>query len=68
MPMYVKTWTKSGATYASVYRSDRVGGKVKTTEVAYLGRVEPSQLPYLKAAYAKRKPKLVYEDGSEFQG
>lgn len=66
--MYIKTWTKAGAIYASVYRSDRVGGKVKTTEVAYLGKVEESQLPYLRAAYAKKKPRLVYEDGTEYKG
>ena len=66
--MYLKTWKKSDAIYASIYRSVRVGGKVKTEEVAYLGRVEGSQIPYLKAAFAQTKPKLVYEDGTEFQG
>lgn len=48
---------------AAVMRSDRVRGKVVQTTVAYLGRVEEDQIPYLKAAYAKRKPRLVWDDG-----
>jgi len=52
--------------YASVVRNDRVKGKVIQTTIAYLGIVEEEQIPYLKAAYAKRKPKLVYEDGTEY--
>ena len=52
--------------YASVVRNDRTKGKVNQTTVAYLGLVEEEQIPYLKAAYARRKPKLVYEDGTEY--
>ena len=48
--------------YASVVRSDRVGGRVVQTTVAYIGAVEEEQIPYLKAAYAKRKPRLVWDD------
>lgn len=47
---------------AAVMRSDRVKGKVVHTTVAYLGRVEEEQIPYLKAAYAKKKPRLVWDD------
>ena len=47
---------------AAVMRSDRVKGKVVQTTVAYLGRVEEDQIPYLKAAYAKKKPRLVWDD------
>ena len=45
---------------ASIMRSDRVKGKVVQTTVAYIGRVEEDQIPYLKAAYAKKKPRLVW--------
>ena len=48
--------------YASVVRSDRVGGKVVQTTVAYIGAVEEEQVPYLKAAYAKKKPRLVWDE------
>ena len=48
--------------YASVVRSDRVEGKVTQTTVAYIGAVEEEQIPYLKAAYAKKKPRLVWDD------
>lgn len=48
--------------YASLVRGDRVGGRVVQTTVAYLGRVEEDQVPFLKAAYAKRKPRLVWDD------
>ncbi len=59
---------KNGQTmyYASVVRSDRVKGKVVQKTVAYIGGVEKEQIPYLKAAFAKHKPKLVYEDGSVY--
>lgn len=46
---------------ASIMRSDRVKGKVVQTTVAYIGRVEEDQIPYLKAAYAKKKPRLVWD-------
>lgn len=52
--------------YAALVRNDRVKGKVVQTVVAYLGTVEEDQIPYLKAAYAKDKPKLVYKDGTEY--
>jgi hypothetical protein len=47
---------------ASIMRSDRVKGKVVQSTVAYIGRVEEDQIPYLKAAYAKKKPRLVWDD------
>ena len=50
------------AYYASLVRADRVDGKVVQTTIAYLGRVEEDQIPYLKAAYAKKKPRLVWDD------
>ena len=48
--------------YASVVRSDRVDGKVVQTTVAYIGAVDEDQIPYLKAAYAKKKPRLVWDE------
>ena len=48
--------------YASVVRTDRIDGKVVQTCVAYIGVVEEDQIPYLKAAYAKKKPRLVWDD------
>lgn len=42
--------------YASLVRADRKGGKVVQTTIAYLGRVEEDQIPFLKAAYAKKNP------------
>lgn len=64
--MFIKILTKiySGKKhhYASLVENKRVGGKVKQTVLAYLGPVTEEQIPYLKAAYAKKKPRLVYED------
>ena len=48
--------------YASLCKSDWVDGKPKQTTVAYLGRVEEDQVPFLKAAYSKKKPRLVWDD------
>ena len=48
--------------YASVVRSDRVDGRVVQTTVAYIGAVEEDQIPYLRAAYAKKKPRLVWDE------
>jgi hypothetical protein len=39
-----------------------VDGKVVQTVRANFGAVMPEQIPYLKAAYAKKKPRLVYDD------
>jgi hypothetical protein len=69
--MYVRIQQRAGKSgailrYASVVRSDRVKDKVVQTTVAYLGVVEEEQIPYLKAAYAKDKPRLVYDDGTEY--
>ena len=48
--------------YASLVENNRVNGKVVQTVRAYLGPVALEQIPYLKAAYAKKKPRLVYDD------
>ena len=48
--------------YASLVENKRVNGHVKQTVKAYLGPVTEDQIPFLKAAYAQKKPKLVYTD------
>ncbi|MBS5685632.1 2-C-methyl-D-erythritol 4-phosphate cytidylyltransferase [Erysipelatoclostridium sp. DFI.2.3] len=45
-------------------KSTRNGTKVSQETVAYLGEVTFDQIPYLKAAYAKNKPLLVYPEES----
>ena len=60
--MYVRSWNKGNKIYASVVKSKRVGNKVIQETIVYLGEVTVEQLPYLKAAYAKKKPRLVYEE------
>lgn len=51
--------------FAAVMRCDRVKGKVVQKTVSYIGAVEEEQIPYLRAAYAKIKPKLVWNDDSK---
>jgi len=48
--------------YASLVENNRVNGKVVQTVRANLGPVTIDQIPYLKAAYARKKPRLVYDD------
>ena len=61
--MFIKTTKyKDGTYYASLVESFREDGKVKHKTFAYLGVVTDEQLPYLKAAYSKNKPKLVYDE------
>jgi len=66
--MFVRTWKKSNTIYASVVESVRLNGKVIQKNVLYLGAVEENQVPYLKAAFMKDKPKLVYKDGTTYEG
>lgn len=47
--------------YASVVENKRVGGKVVQRTVLNIGRVEPEQVPYLRAAWAKKRPRLVWD-------
>jgi hypothetical protein len=39
--------------------------KVVQSIIANLGPVTEDQIPYLKAAYAKKKPRLVYDETPE---
>lgn len=64
--MFIRILTKNYGNkkhyYASLVENKRVNGKVIQTVKAYLGAVTEDQIPYLKAAYAKRKPRLVYDE------
>lgn len=60
--MFVRTWKKGNKIYASVVKSVRHGKTVKQEIIVYLGEVTEEQIPYLKAAYAKKKPRLVYDE------
>lgn len=64
--MFVKVLKKTvGGTihyYASVVENHKVNGKTVQTVVRNLGPVTEEQIPYLKAAWAKNKPKLVYDE------
>lgn len=66
--MFIKILTKNVGGrkryYASLVENKRVDGKVVQTVKANLGPVTEDQIPYLKAAYAKKKPRLVYDDDS----
>jgi len=67
--LFIKILTKKYAGkahyYASLVKNKREKNQVKQTVIAYLGPVTEDQIPYLKAAYAKKKPRLVYDDGSK---
>lgn len=64
--MFIKILTKTFGTtthyYASLVKNKREGDKVRQYVIAYLGAVTKEQIPYLKAAYAKKKPRLVYDE------
>lgn len=57
-----KTYKEKTHYYASLVENKRVNGRVLQTVKAHLGPVTKEQIPYLKAAYAENKPKLVYGD------
>ena len=66
--MFVRTHRRrladgSVATYACVVESAREGGRHVQRTVLNLGRVEESQLPYLRAAWMDEgsRPRLVWE-------
>lgn len=64
--MFIKILTKTinndKRYYASLVENKRIEGKVVQVVKANLGAVTEEQIPYLKAAYAKKKPRLVYDD------
>lgn len=64
--MFIKITTKTYGDkkhyYASLVENKRINGHVVQFVKANLGAVTEEQIPYLKAAYAKKKPRLVYDD------
>jgi len=64
--MFIKILTKefNGKKhyYASLVENKRIGGSVVQTVKANLGPVTEEQMPFLKAAYSKKKPRLIYDD------
>lgn len=49
--------------YASLVANRREGRRTIQRTIAYLGAVTAEQAQFLKAAYAKTKPRLVWDDG-----
>ena len=65
--MFLKVTRRRGADgseilYASVVENKRVRGKTVQTQLINIGRVTAEQVPYLKAAWAEKKPRLVWDD------
>jgi len=64
--MFIKILTKEFGGkkhyYASLVENKRVNGRVVQTVKAHLGPVTKEQIPFLKAAYAKNKPRIIYDD------
>ena len=52
----------SVALYASVVENRREGGRVVQRTLVNIGRVDEEQVPYLRAAWSDRKPRLVWDD------
>ena len=48
--------------YASVVENRREGRRVVQRTVVNIGRVTAEQVPYLKAAWSEKKPRLVWDD------
>lgn len=48
--------------YASLVENKRIDGHVVQTVKAHLGPVTEEQIPFLKAAYSKKKPQLIYDE------
>ena len=65
--MFLKVQRKMGKgggemLYASVVENRREGGRVVQRTVVNIGRVTAEQVPYLKAAWSEKKPRLVWDD------
>ena len=52
---------QAGTYYCSLVESYREDGKVKHRTIRSFGLLTEEQIPYLKAMYAKHKPRLVYD-------
>ena len=48
--------------FCYLVESYRENGKIKHRTLKNFGLLENDQVPYLKAMYAKKRPRLVYDD------
>ena len=48
--------------FCYLVESYRENGKIKHRTLKNFGLLENDQVPYLKAMYVKKKPRLVYDD------
>ena len=53
---------RKGTYYCSLVEAYRENRKIKHRTIRSFGLLTEEQLPYLKAMYAKKKPRLVYDD------
>ena len=60
-----KKYSEKTHYYASLVENKRLGKSVVQSVIINFGRVELEQIPYLKAAYSKNKPRLVYNEQEE---
>ena len=64
--MFVKvvpnTKGKADTFFCYLVESFRENGKIKHRTIRNFGLLEEDQVPFLKAMYAKKKPRLVYDD------
>ena len=65
--MFLKVQRKKGAggkelLYASVVENRREGDKVVQRTELNIGRVTEEQVPFLKAAWSEKKPRLVWDE------
>lgn len=55
---------RKGTSFIYLTESYREDGKVKHRTIRELGLFDNDQVPYIRAAFAKKKPRLVYDDNS----
>jgi len=64
--MFVKvvpnTKGKPGTFFCYLVESYREDNKIKHRTIRSFGLLDDDQVPFLKAMYAKKKPRLVYDD------
>jgi hypothetical protein len=64
--MFVKavpnTKGKAATFFCYLVESYRENGKIKHHTIRNFGLLEEDQVPFLKAMYAKKKPRIVYDD------
>lgn len=66
--MFFRSWGSGPKVYVSIVENKRIDGKVRQKTIAYLGLVDASSVPYLKAAFMRLKdrPTLVYPNGEKY--